>query len=236
MQPNKAVVGRNAFRHASGIHQDGVIKERTTYEIMDPQSIGWPSSELVLGKLSGRHGLKVRLNELGYQPSDAELGRIFESFKDLADKKREVTDRDLESLMANQRRSFDDVYELDHIQVSCGNHEIPTATVRLIGPDGQIRTDAATGTGPVDAVYQAINRVIKVPNTLTEFSVQAVTEGIDAVGEVSIRIESNGQAFVGRSGDTDIIVASAKAYMNALNRLLSMGDDVEKPAEAVSFI
>ena len=113
--------------------------------------------------------------------------------------------------------------------------KIPTATVRLIAPDGQIKTDAATGTGPVDAVYQAINRVIKVPNTLTEFSVQAVTEGIDAVGEVSIRIESNGQAFVGRSGDTDIIVASAKAYMHALNRLLSMGDDIEKPAEAVSF-
>ena len=235
VQPNKAVVGRNAFRHASGIHQDGFLKERTTYEIMDPQSIGWPSSEVVLGKLSGRHGLKSRLDELGYQPTDAELGRIFESFKELADKKREVTDRDLESLMANQRRSFDDVYELDHIQVSCGNHEIPTATVRLIAPDGQIKTDAATGTGPVDAVYQAINRVIKVPNTLTEFSVQAVTEGIDAVGEVSIRIESNGQAFVGRSGDTDIIVASAKAYMNALNRLLSMGEDVEKPAEAVSF-
>lgn len=234
VQPNKAIVGRNAFRHASGIHQDGVLKDRTTYEIMDPQSIGWPSSELVLGKLSGRHGLKSRLNELGYQPTDAELTRIFENFKELADKKREVTDRDLESLMANQRRTFDEVYKLDHVQVSSGNHEVPTATVKIVVPGGDIKTDAATGTGPVDAVCEAINRVVKIPNTLTEFSVRAVTEGIDAVGEVTIRIESNGQSFVGRGGDTDIIVASAKAYMSAINRLLSMGD-VERPAEAVTF-
>ena len=201
---------------------------------MDPQSIGWPSSELVLGKLSGRHGLKSRLNELGYQPTDAELGRIFENFKELADKKREVTDRDLESLMTNQRRAFDEVYKLDHVQVSSGNHEVPTATVRIVSPEGEIKTNAATGTGPVDAVCEAINRVVNVPNTLTEFSVRAVTEGIDAVGEVTIKIESNGQSFVGRGGDTDIIVASAKAYMSAINRLLSMGD-VERPAEAVTF-
>ena len=233
VQPNKAVVGGNAFRHASGIHQDGIIKERTTYEIMDPQVIGWPSSELVLGKLSGRHGLKARLNELGYQPSDSELTRIFEAFKELADKKREVTDRDLESLMSDQRRSFDDVYTLDHVQVSCGSHEVPTATVRLITPDGEIKTEAATGTGPVDAVYQAISRIVRVPNTLAEFSVSSVTEGIDAVGEVSIRIESNDQGYVGRGADTDIIVASARAYMNALNRLLSMGDVYKSTEKAV---
>lgn len=224
VQPNKAVVGANAFRHASGIHQDAFLKERTTFEIMDPQSIGWPSSELVLGKLSGRHGLQARLGELGYNPSDEELNRLFEDFKELADKKREVTDRDLESLMNNQRRSFDETYTLDHIQVSCGNHEVPTATVRLIGPDGVIRTDAAVGTGPVDAVCQAINRIIDLPNTLTEFSVRSVTEGIDAVGEVVIRIECDEREYVGRGADTDIIVASAKAYMNALNRLLSLGD------------
>ncbi|MEE8442708.1 MAG: 2-isopropylmalate synthase, partial [Dehalococcoidia bacterium] len=224
VQPNKAVVGGNAFRHASGIHQDGLLKERTTYEIMDPKDIGWPSSGIVLGKLSGRHGLRSRLNDLGYQPSDAELTRIFESFKELADKKREITDQDLEALMSNQRRSFNETYTLDHVQVTCGDHEVPTATVRLIGPDGEPRTDAATGTGPVDAIYQAINRVVQVPNTLTEFSVRAVTEGIDAVGEVTIRIQSGEQVYVGRGSDTDIIVASAKAYMNALNRLLSMGD------------
>ena len=224
VQPNKAVVGGNAFRHASGIHQDGLLKERTTYEIMDPQLIGWPSSEFVLGKLSGRHGLRARLNDLGYQPSDSDLTRIFKAFKELADKKREVTDRDLEALMSDQRRSFNETYILDHVQVTCGDHEVPTATVRVVGPDGVARTDAATGTGPVDAVYQAINRVIQVPNTLTEFSVRSITEGIDAVGEVTIRIKSGDQVYVGRGSDTDIIVASTKAYMNALNRLLSMGD------------
>ncbi|MCH7706494.1 MAG: 2-isopropylmalate synthase, partial [Chloroflexi bacterium] len=222
-----------AFRHASGIHQDGLLKERTTYEIMEPQSVGWPSSEFVLGKLSGRHGLQSRLNELGYQPSDSELNRIFEAFKELADKKREVTDRDLESLMSNQRRSFDETYKLDQVQVTCGDHGLPTATVRLIGPDGQARTDAATGTGPVDAIYQAINRLVQVPNTLTEFSVRSVTEGIDAVGEVTIRIQSDDQIYVGRAGDTDIIVASAKAYMNALNRLISVGD-VERSTETTT--
>jgi len=223
LQPNKAVTGGNAFRHASGIHQDGLLKDRTTYEIMDPQMIGWPSSELVLGKLSGRHGLKSRLNQLGYEPSDAELNRIFVDFKLLADKKREVTDRDLESLMKDQRRSFDETYKLDQIQVTCGDQGIPTATITVTGPDGTTKTDAATGTGPVDAVYQAINRVINVNNELTEFSVRSVTEGIDAVGEVVIRIVSDEIEYVGRGADTDIIVASAKAYMNALNRLLSIG-------------
>ena len=223
IQPNKAVVGGNAFRHASGIHQDGLLKDRTTYEIMDPTAIGWPSSEFVLGKLSGRAGLRSRLNELGFQPSDAELNRLFEAFKDLADKKREITDSDLEALMSNQRRSFNEAYTLEHVQVTCGNHEVPTATVRLIGPDGVARTDAATGTGPVDAIYKAINRIIEVPNTLTEFSIRAVTEGIDAVAEVTIRIQSGDQTYVGRGADTDTIVAAARAYMNALNRLLSIG-------------
>ena len=223
IQPNKAVTGGNAFRHASGIHQDGLLKDRTTYEIMDPQMVGWPSSELVLGKLSGRHGLKSRLNELGYVPSDAELNRLFEEFKVLADKKREVTDRDLEALMKDQRRSFNETFTLDQIQVTCGDQGIPTATITVTGPDGTSKTDAATGTGPVDAVYQAINRVINVDNELTEFSVKSVTEGIDAVGEVVIRIVSEEAEYVGRGADTDIIVASAKAYMNALNRLLSIG-------------
>ena len=226
VQPNKAIVGANAFRHASGVHQDGILKERTTFEIMDAQSIGWPSSEIVLGKLSGRHGLQSRLKELGYELSDADLNRVFEEFKVLADKKREVTDRDLDALMNNQRHSFVETYTLEHVQVSCGNHEVPTATVRLVGPDKVVKTDAAVGTGPVDAVYQAINRIIKVPNKLTEFSVRSVTEGIDAVGEVIIRIESEGHEYTGRGADTDIIVASAKAYTNALNRLLSTGDAV----------
>ena len=223
VQPNKAIVGANAFRHASGIHQDGVLKERTTFEIMDPQSVGWPSSELVLGKLSGRAGLRSRLEELGYDLEPDELNTAFEAFKDLADRKREVSDADLDTLMSIQRRRavVPAIYALEHVQVSCGNHDIPTATVTLKSPEGTKITDAATGTGPVDAVYQAINRIVKVPNTLTEFRVDAVTEGVDALGDVTIRIRQGDSTFVGRGSDTDIIVASARAYMNALNRLLA---------------
>ena len=223
VQPNKAIVGANAFRHASGIHQDGVLKERTTFEIMDPQSVGWPSSELVLGKLSGRAGLRSRLEELGYDLEPDELNTAFEAFKDLADRKREVSDADLDTLMSIQRRRavVPAIYALEHVQVSCGNHDVPTATVTLKSPEGTKITDAATGTGPVDAVYQAINRIVKVPNTLTEFRVDAVTEGVDALGDVTIRIRQGDSTFVGRGSDTDIIVASARAYMNALNRLLA---------------
>ena len=224
VQPNKAIVGANAFRHASGIHQDGVLKDRTTFEIMEPQTVGWPSSSLVLGKLSGRAGLRARLDELGYQLDKQQLDAAFQAFKELADRKREVSDADLEALMANQRRtrSRDAVFTLEFVQVSCGDHQIPTATVRLTKHDGETVTDAATGTGPVDAVYQAINRIVQVSNTLTEFRVDAVTEGIDAIGEVTIRIQKNSGTYVGRGSDTDIIVASAKAYMNALNRLLAI--------------
>ena len=232
VQPNKAIVGANAFRHASGIHQDGVLKERTTFEIMEPQSVGWPSSSLVLGKLSGRAGLRARLEELGYALDQEQLNAAFEAFKDLADRKREVTDADLEALMSSQRRTVSEtiVYKLDHVQVSCGDHDIPTATVTLTNRGGESVTDAATGTGPVDAVYQAINRVAQVPNKLTEFRVDAVTEGIDALGDVTIRIEKDARTYVGRGSDTDIIVASAKAYMNALNRLLA----IERSNEAAA--
>ena len=235
VQPNKAVIGRNAFRHASGIHQDGVLKERSTYEIINPLDVGVPHSELVLGKLSGRHGLRARLEELGYALTDEELNKVHESFKELADKKREVTDRDLIALMGSERTSVEETYSLQHVQVTCGNNEIATATVQLIDQDGETRTDAATGTGPVDAVYRAINRIVGVPNELTEFSVNSVTEGIDAVGEVSIRIEQDGRPYIGRGADTDIIVASAQAYMNALNRLLAMGDTTRAP-EAVGAV
>ena len=226
VQPNKAIVGANAFRHASGIHQDGVLKERSTFEIMDPQAIGWPSNELVLGKLSGRAGLRARLNELGFNLDKDELSETFVVFQELADRKPEVTDADLLSIMSSQRRISDvpAMYRLEHVQVSCGSHEIPTATVTIVDSDEKSVTDAATGTGPVDAVYKAINRVVQVPNTLTEFRVDAVTGGIDAIGDVTIRIEKDDKAYVGRGSDVDIIVASAKAYMNALNRLLATQD------------
>ena len=224
VQPNKAIVGANSFRHQSGIHQDGILKMRETYEIMDAKDIGWPSggAEIVLGKVSGRHGFKARLEELGYELTEEELSRAFMAFKELADKKAEIDDRDLEAIVADKLRTMSEVYRLDFVQVSCGDHASPTATVRLIGPDGVVHADAALGTGPVDAVYRAINRIVEIPNELTEFHVKSVTEGIDAQGEVTIRVEGNGRSFVGRGADTDIIVASAKAYMNALNRMLSV--------------
>jgi 2-isopropylmalate synthase len=221
VQPNKAIIGANAFRHQSGIHQDGVIKKAITYEIMDPKTVGIPASSLVLGKLSGRHAFQERLAELGFMLKGEAFDHAFQAFKELADKKREVTDKDIESLIKEELRTKSELYHLDHVEVSCGDHSIPTATVRLVGPDGQSVADAALGTGPVDAVYEAINRIVRVPNKLTEFTVKSVTEGIDAIGEVLVRIESDGVTYTGRGADTDIIVASAKAYMNALNRLLA---------------
>jgi 2-isopropylmalate synthase len=205
----------------SGIHQDGVLKKSITYEIMDPKSVGIPSSALVLSKVSGRHAFKERLSELGYTLNEEALNSAFQGFKRLADKKKEITDRDIESLIAEELRTVTEVYHLDHVEVSCGDHSLPTATVRLIGPDGQSLADAALGTGPVDAIYKAINRIVGIPNRLTEFTVKSVSEGIDAIGEVLIRIESEGVTYTGRGAATDIIVASAKAYMNALNRLLA---------------
>jgi 2-isopropylmalate synthase len=233
VQPNKAIVGANAFRHQSGIHQDGLLKAAVTYEIMNPQDVGIPSSSLVMGKLSGRHAFKERLAELGYSLSEEEFNRAFRAFKELADKKRDITDKDIQSLVAQEIRTSSETYHLEHVQVSCGDHSMPTATVQLRGPDNKIIADAALGTGPVDAVYKAINRLVGVPNKLTEFSVSSVTEGIDAIGEVLIRIESDGVTYTGRGAATDIVVASARAYMNALNRLLAAKKVTqrEKPGE-----
>ena len=223
VQPNKSVVGENAFRHASGIHQDGVIKERTTYELMDPVSIGWPGSTLVLGKLSGRAGLRARLEALGYMLSRDELDNVFDAFKVLADKKQEVTDRDLESLMAEEKRVAAEpiTYTLDHVQFSGGDHDIATATVRVLGPGQQVYSDAATGNGPVDAVCKAIQRATGVHINLVDFNIHAVTEGLDSIGEVVIRVEQEGKTHTGRGASTDIIVASAKAYLSGVNRLIA---------------
>jgi 2-isopropylmalate synthase len=224
VQPNKAIVGRNAFRHASGIHQDGVLKARQTYEIMDPAEIGWPSAgEIVLGKLSGRAGLKARLEALGFTVTPEELNRVFQDFKALADRKKEVTDRDLEALMAEHRRVGEAApYTLDHVQVHTGTADVPTATVRMTGPGGEVFVRTATGNGPVDAVCKAIAEVVGVKTRLVEYSVRSITEGLDAMGDVTIRLEYNGRVYTGRGTSTDILVASAKAYANALNRLLAM--------------
>lgn len=229
VQPNKAIVGANAFAHSSGIHQDGVLKERTTYEIINPRDVGVPDSAIILSARSGRHGLRHRLAELGYVLDEEQFEKVYQRFLLVADKKKTVDTRDLEAIVADEAQMFfEETYHLEHVQVSCGNHSIPTATVRIRGPNGEVYCDADHGTGPVDAVYRAINRVIKEPNELIEFSVQAVTEGIDAVGRVTIRIQAdepiNGggrRVFSGHGADTDIITASAKAYMFALNRLIA---------------
>jgi 2-isopropylmalate synthase len=222
VQPNKAIVGANAFRHQSGIHQHGITKLRETFEIIDARDIGLSrGAVIVLNKNSGRHGLKARLDELGYEITREELDRVFFAFKELADKKGEVDDRDLDTLVSEERRTVEEVYKLDLLQVSCGNQLMPTATVRLIGPEGREMTTTSIGTGPVDASYRAINGLVGVPNRLLEYAVNAVTEGIDAQGEVTVRIEATDRTFVGRGADTDIVVASAKALLNALNRLLA---------------
>jgi 2-isopropylmalate synthase len=219
VQPNKAIVGANAFAHESGIHQDGVLKNRLTYEIMDAETIGLSTNRLTLGKLSGRSAFRCRLQELGYELSETDLNKAFTRFKELADKKREITDRDLEAIVNDETQQTEVFYVLEHVQVSCGDHARPTATVTVRTPDGTELTDAAIGTGPVDAVYRAINRVIDVPNELIEFSVKSVTAGIDAIGEVTIRLHHEDRIFSGHAANTDIIVASAQAYLNALNRL-----------------
>lgn len=221
VQPNKAIVGANAFAHESGIHQDGVLKNKLTYEIMDAQSIGLNDNLIVLGKHSGRHAFQNRLQELGFDLSDDEINKAFVRFKDVADKKKEVTNWDIEAIVNDEIQQNPELFRLELVQVSCGNNARPTATVTLTTPQGQELTDAATGTGPVDAVYKAINRVVNVPNELIEFSVQSVTAGIDAIGEVTIRLRHEGRVFSGHAANTDIIVASAQAYINALNRLQS---------------
>jgi 2-isopropylmalate synthase len=237
VQPNKAIVGANAFAHSSGIHQDGVLKERTTYEIINPRDVGVPDSEIVLSARSGRAGLRHRLADLGYSLDQEQFEKVYERFLTVADKKKTVDTRDLEAIIADEVQTFfEETYHLEHVQVSCGDHSVPTATVRIRGPDGQVVCDADHGTGPVDAVYRAINRVIGEANELIEFSVQAVTEGIDAVGRVTIRIQAlepvkeNGyerRVFSGRGSDMDIVVASAKAYMFALNRLIAARREAE---------
>ena len=235
VQPNKAVVGANAFAHEAGIHQDGILKHQSTYEIMKPETVGATKSVLVLGKHSGRHAFGVRLRELGFCLSDAALEAAFARFKALADKKKNITDADLEALASDEVDRGPARYALDAVQVTCGTSGLPTASVRLRGPDGKLVTRAAIGTGPVHAVFTAIDQLLEIPAELIEYSINAVTEGIDALGEASVRVQarnversrvnpqhdSHANIFHGHAADSDIIVASTKAYLVALNRLLS---------------
>lgn len=220
VQPNKAIVGANAFAHSSGIHQDGVLKERTTYEIIDPKDVGINESKIILSARSGRHALKHRLHELGYELDEERLDKVYATFLDVADRKKQVYDEDLATIVSDETSATQHTYNLIHVQVSCGDHLIPTATVTIHNEQIGEVTDSCHGTGPVDAVYKAINRIVQVQNDLIEFSIQAVTEGIDALADVTIRIKQGNNIYTGRGYDTDIIVASGKAYLHALNKLV----------------
>jgi 2-isopropylmalate synthase len=221
VQPNKAIVGANAFAHSSGIHQDGVLKERTTYEIMDPKDVGISESKIILSPRSGRHGVRHRLSELGHAFEDEQFERIYHRFLTVADRKKIVYDEDLEAIATDEGRAIHQVYELVQLQVMCGDNSIPTATVKLRHENRAILMDADTGNGPVDAVYRAINRIVKVPNELIEIALQSVTEGTDAQAGVTIRIRADEEVFSGHAAHTDIIVAATKAYLHALNKLLA---------------
>jgi len=229
VQANKAIVGANAFAHESGIHQDGVLKNRRTYEIMDAESIGLSTNNIVLGKHSGRHAFRSRLSELGFVLSDPDLNSAFVRFKELADKKKEISNLDIESIVNDEIQTVaENRYKLEHVQVQCGDRTISTATVSLTdNTTGTTSIVSMVGTGPVDAVYKAIGELTKEGASdmkLLEYTVTSVTAGIDALGEVTVRVEdlTNGRTGIGRSANTDVIVASTQAYVKAINRLVDL--------------
>lgn len=221
VQPNKAIVGANAFAHESGIHQDGVLKERTTYEIMDPQEVGLATGALVLGKHSGRHALKAKLEGLGYRLSDEEISRVFARFKALADKKKDIYDEDLQALVAEEILRIPDRYRLVYLHVSAGSGIRPTATVG-VEIDGVEQDGVSMGAGPIDAAFNAVARLTGTRSRLLRFAVNSITRGTDAQGEVTVRVEEDGLVVSGQGADPDIITASVRAYLHALNRLNSL--------------
>jgi 2-isopropylmalate synthase len=218
VQPNKAIVGANAFAHESGIHQDGILKEKLTYEIMTPQSVGIPKTSLVLGKLSGRHAFRDRLKDLGYLLSEEDLEKAFNRFKQLADKKREIYDEDIESIVVEEILRMPKRFKLDYLNVIAGNMTVPTATVKM-EVDGKLIQEAGFGDGPVDAIFKTIKKITRTRSKLLQFAINAITGGTEAQGEVTVRLEEKGYTVIGQGADTDVIVASAKAYINALNKM-----------------
>jgi 2-isopropylmalate synthase len=216
--PNKAVVGANAFAHESGIHQDGVLKEKTTYEIMRPESVGISQSTLILGKHSGRHAFRERIKALGYELNEGHINQAFLRFKEVADKKKQVFDEDLEAIIADEILRIPDHYKLVNLNVVSGSVTIPTATVQL-EIAGKLQMEAGFGDGPVDAVYKTLSKMSKTKSRLLKFSVNAITHGTDAQGEVMVILEEAGIRVTGQGAHTDIIMAAAKAYVNALNKL-----------------
>jgi len=232
--PNKAIVGPNAFAHEAGIHQDGILKDQRTYEIMLPETVGLPGSRLVLGKHSGRHAFRVRMEELGFELNDEEVADAFVRFKELADIKKTVTDADLSVLARQQITDPEAMYNLQDLQVACGQPGMSTATVRLEAMS-DLQTAAAIGSGPVDAAFRAIDQIVGTETTLIEYDVHSVTAGIDALGEVTVRIREStdeaGRVFGGYGADTDIIAASAQAYLAALNRLVAARESMQTAVE-----
>jgi 2-isopropylmalate synthase len=222
VQPNKAIVGRNAFAHSSGIHQDGVLKERSTFEIIDPRRVGINTSAIILGKTSGRHAFRKHLESLGYQSDDdSGFENAFQRFKDLADKKAEITDIDIEAILADEVRTASDIFTLEYIHVFSGTDTVPTAMVRL-RKNGEVIEKTSTGDGQVDAACKAIKRATGVRGQLISYNVSSITEGLDAQGDVTIQLEIDGKPVLGRGVSTDIIEASARAYLNAINKALSI--------------
>jgi 2-isopropylmalate synthase len=240
VQPNKALVGDNAFAYTSGVYERGVLKGRGEYEVIDPAEIGILESEVAISARLGSDDLRRRLSEMGYQLGGEELARVYARFKETTKKKSAIDMRDLEAIVTGETAIFmQETYELEDVQVTCGTGSIPMAAVRLRGLDGESVLATAYGNGPVDAAYKAVDSIVKVPNELVEFTIQAMTEGLDAVGKVTVRIQVEvpvgdsgktvAQVFIGRGADTDIIVASVKAYLFALNRLLTTQRIASRP-------
>lgn len=257
VQPNKAIVGGNAFAHEAGIHQDGVLKHQATYEIMTPESVGLVTNNLVLGKHSGRHAYRKRLETLGYtEISDEQLDLFFGMFKKLADEKKEVTDADIETIVSNTLAEPENFWSLGSIYVTAGDRIKPTATVTLHHKDGQEISEAAIGIGPVDALFTAISRIVRAPNSLVEYTIKSITEGETSLGEVLCRIQpqdsmvdqspdmtynaqtgsSRVRQFSGHGASQDILVASAQGYIVALNRMLAHQKEQKRAADRLSSL
>jgi len=232
VQPNKAIVGANAFAHEAGIHQDGVLKNRMTYEIMKPETIGLSKNRLILGKHSGRHALHTHLKDLGYDLSESELKTVFQRFKELADKKKHVVDEDLEALVTEEILRTQEVFKLDYLHVNSGTTILPMASVKL-SINGRPVKGAGYGNGPIDSAFNTIATLSGTSSELLRFSVSALTGGTDAQGEVTVRLRENGLVALGRGSDADIIIASAKAYINGLNRLEYLKENPIKTTQSL---
>lgn len=226
VQPNKAIVGKNAFAHESGIHQDGVLKERSTYEIMTAESVGIPTNTLVLGKHSGRAAFKARVVEMGYNLDDKHIEEAFTAFKDLADKKKEIFDEDIEAIILGRMSEAKKYYSLEYVGFNSGSNLIATATLKLQKDSGEIIVDSSTGEGPVDASFKAVERISGVEGRLKSYKINAVTQGKDAQGEVTVIVEfeNSGISVSGKGYSTDVLIASVEAYINALNNYLARKD------------